>query len=277
MLGELPWMGVGQRWDGPADTGRFAAFGDRLRFVEPALPNDIASLPPGVAVIGHSSELPMATARSLQGPVLEQTAAQVRRLTPPWAGEHFCLNANAQPRILGYNFAPILNDAAIAAAVRNVRQVRQAYGCPVQLEVGPRYFAWQGRWDDHGAILEVCEETGCGIILDLSHHLCSMNNLGLPAHSGLSPRVLERTVELHLTGMGRHRESGFFHDCHAVAVPAQAWDLLAWVLDRSERLRAVTLEHSALVSTDEYESDLDRLLGAVSRAEPYLRGKGAAA
>lgn len=270
MFEELPWMGVGQRWDGPADTARFTACGDRLRFVEPALPNDVASLPEGFAVLGHSSELPMATAQPLTRHVLEQTAAQVQKLAPPWSGEHFCLNANARPRLLGYNFAPILNEAAIAAAVRNVRQVSLAYGCPVQLEVGPRYFAWEGRWDDHGAILEVSAETGCGIIVDLSHHLCSMNNLGLPGHAGLGRPVLERTVELHLTGMGRHRESGFFHDSHAVPVPDQVWDLLAWVLDRAENLRAVTLEHSAQVSADDYQADLERLLKGVSRAEPYL-------
>ncbi len=262
---ELPWLGVGQRWDGPEDAARLRWLGDPLAYLEPALPTRLAALPPGVPILAHSSELALATTGPLNPGMLEALTEQVRALAPPWAGEHFCLNSTIETGDLGYNFAPILDDETIRATAAHVAQVREAYGCPVAIEAGPRYFAWGERWDDHAAMLAVAERCDCPIIVDLSHHLCSMLNLGRAPSEGLSPGVLARTIEIHVTGLGRHSTPGFFHDSHSTPVPEEVWSLLAWVLERCPALRAVTLEHAADLSALDYERDLARLDELVTR------------
>lgn len=268
MWADLPWLGVGQRWDGPQDARRLRYFGDGLSYFEPALPMRREQRPRGVPLLAHSSELALATSGALNPAMLRRLAADVRELASPWAGEHFCLNSTIDTGDLGYNFAPLLDEPTIAATAANVRAVQRAYGCPLAIEAGPRYFAWDGRSDDHACMAEVAVRTDCAIIVDISHHLCTALNLGLAPEAGLSPAALERTVELHVTGIGAHRTRGFFHDSHDVAVPEEAWRLLAWALERTPNLRAVTLEHSAAVPDDVYERDLRRLQALVGQRGP---------
>ncbi|MBK9649043.1 MAG: DUF692 family protein [Deltaproteobacteria bacterium] len=178
-----------------------------------------------------------------------------------WAGEHFCLNLEHWHRRIPATTAPLLDDETVAATVRNLRALEAAYGCRVAIEAGPRYYTWGERWDDHGAMREVAEETGCPIIVDVSHHLCSMKNLGRDPRDGLTREVLERTIELHLTGLGRHSTPGYFYDSHATPVPDEAWRLFTWVLERCTSLKAVTLEHSEAVPAEAYQADVARVVG----------------
>lgn len=258
------WMGIGQRWDGPQDARRLHHLGHGVDYLEPALPTDFSSLPKGAALIAHSSELALATTGSLNGAMLAVLQAQVRRIGSPWAGEHFCLNSSIDTGDLGYNFAPILDDATLEATAHNVRIVQEAYGCTLAIECGPRYFPWCGRWDDHAAIVEIAEETDSFVLLDLSHHICTMLNLGRHPLDGLSERVLARTVEIHVTGIGKHRTPGFYHDCHSLPIPDVVWKALGEVLVQTPQLLGVTLEHDHHVADDDYARDLDRLGEMVS-------------
>jgi uncharacterized protein (UPF0276 family) len=140
-----------------------------------------------------------------------------------------------------------------------VRDLQGRYGCPIALEAGPRYLDMCG-WDDHGTILEISRATDCGILLDISHHLVSMFNLSRDPQDGLSPEVLERTVEMHITGLGRHSDGHHYHDFHGGPVAPEAWSLLEWVLPRTPNLKAVTLEHDSSVSEADYARDLERLV-----------------
>lgn len=261
----LPWLGIGQRWNGPQDAIRLRFLGAPIAYLEPALPLDLTAIPPGVPLLAHSSELAVATTDVLNPMMLATLTAQVRAIGSPWAGEHFCLTSTIPAGELGYNFAPPLDDETIAATAAHVEEIRDAYGCPVALEAGLRYFGWGDRWDDHAAILAVAERCDCAIILDLSHHLCSMLNLRRTPTDGLSAGVLARTIEIHVTGIGRHATPGFFHDSHTTPVSEEVWSLLAWTLDRTGALRAVTLEHDARLAEADYERDLARLDELVAR------------
>ena len=259
MWTELPFYGVGQRWDDDADRCRLPYLGQGIDFLEPALPTALDRLPSGVPLFAHSSELALATSGPLNPHMLATLAAQVRAVGSPWAGEHFCFNSSIETGELGYNFAPILDDTTLASTASHVRELEAAYGCTIALEAGPRYFGWGEAWDDHAMIADVAEETGCAIIIDLSHHLCSMLNLGRAPTDGLSPRVLGRTIELHVTGLGHHRTPGYYYDSHRTPVPEEVWALLTWTVARCPNLKALTLEHAAQVDDAAYAEDLRRL------------------
>jgi uncharacterized protein (UPF0276 family) len=255
---QIPRMGLGQRWDGePLDRIR-AFLGTAIDYIEPNLPLDLSGLPGGARLVTHCADLPLATTGDLNSELVNDLSRQVRSVSPPWTGEHFALASTQQTGNLGYNAAPILDDAAIEAGVRHVSFLQRAYGCPIALEAGPRYLDVCG-WDDHGAILRISKATDCGILVDLSHHIVSMLNLRRPLEDGLSPEVLERTVELHLTGIGRHKDGRHFHDFHGGAIAEEVWRLLGWLLPRAPNLKAVTLEHDRSVADQVYAADLTRL------------------
>lgn len=259
MWASVPRMGIGQRWEGEDPTRTLAFLGHGVDFVEPNLPLDLDGLlARGVPLITHSSEVAVASTGALNEEMVATLAEQIHRARPPWTGEHFALLTREVTGNLGYNAAPILDEATIDAGVAHARALEDRYGCPIALEAGPRYLEIGG-WDDYGAILRVSERTGCGILIDLSHHLVSMRNLGRDPQDGLTGAVLERTVEIHVTGVGRHRDGRHYHDCHGRPVPEDVWSLLAWVTPQAPNLKAVTLEHDATVADDAYAADLARL------------------
>jgi len=257
-LPELPYMGVGQRWDDASSAARLKYLGEGIDFIEPSLPVDLSALA-GLPMVTHSSELGLATSGELNARMLDAIADQVRQVAPPWTGEHFSLVSTIPSGDLGYNFAPILDDRTLEDTARNMLRLMERFGCPVALEAGPRYFP-MGGWDDYGAIYDVSVATGCPILLDLSHHIVSMHNLGRTPRCGLTAEVLERTMEIHVTGVGRHRSDDFLHDHHGSPVPDMAWELLDWVLQRTPALRAITLEHDATVPDAAYAKDLRKLV-----------------
>lgn len=257
MWDHIPFLGIGQRWDGPADARRLKHVGRGIDFIEPSLPTDTAPLEGVAPIVTHSSELAVAGTGPLNAAMVACLAAQIRAVSPPWTGEHFTLVSPAETGDLGYNFAPPLDDETIAAAVAHTHALTAAYGCPLALEAGPRYFPFRG-WNDHGALARIAAATGCGIILDISHHVATAGNLGIDPWDGLGD-VLPFVVEVHVTGLGRHRDGRHFYDHHGGPVHPQCWDLLEQVLPEVENVKGVVLEHSAAVPDDQYDRDLARL------------------
>ena len=77
-------------------------------------------------------------------------------------------------------------------------------------------------------ITQVVEETGCGLLLDISHAIISAHHLGLSAEEYMSRLPVQRLRELHFAGV--HNLDGWLQD-HLPALPAD-WDVLGWVLQR---------------------------------------------
>ncbi|MBK7758719.1 MAG: DUF692 family protein [Deltaproteobacteria bacterium] len=88
-----------------------------------------------------------------------------------------------------------------------------------------------------------------------------------PARRADARGARERTIELHLTGLGRHSTPGYFYDSHATPVPDEAWRLFTWVLERCTSLKAVTLEHSEAVPAEAYQADVARVVELVRERE----------
>jgi len=77
-------------------------------------------------------------------------------------------------------------------------------------------------------ITKVVEETGCGLLLDISHAKISAHHLGLTAQEYMSRLPVKRLRELHFAGV--HNLDGWLQD-HLSALPAD-WEVLGWVLER---------------------------------------------
>jgi uncharacterized protein (UPF0276 family) len=77
-------------------------------------------------------------------------------------------------------------------------------------------------------ICRLVKETGCGLLLDISHARIAAHALGLDAHEYMNALPVHRLRELHFTGL--HAIDGRLVD-HLPALESD-WPELAWVLDR---------------------------------------------
>lgn len=90
-------------------------------------------------------------------------------------------------------------------------------------------------------IAALVEKAQTHLLLDLHNIYANAQNFeGYDAWAYLRTVPLDRVVEIHLAG-GQHAE-GWYHDFHSRAVPEAVWEMLAYVLPRASRLRAIVLE-----------------------------------
>ena len=77
-------------------------------------------------------------------------------------------------------------------------------------------------------ITQVVEETGCGLLLDISHAMISAHHLGISAQEYMSQLPVKHLRELHFAGV--HNLNGWLQD-HLPVLPAD-WEVLKWVMGR---------------------------------------------
>ena len=77
-------------------------------------------------------------------------------------------------------------------------------------------------------VTQVVEQTGCGLLLDISHAMISAHHLGISAQEYMSQLPVKSLRELHFAGV--HDQNGWLQD-HLPALPAD-WEILSWVIER---------------------------------------------
>jgi uncharacterized protein (UPF0276 family) len=77
-------------------------------------------------------------------------------------------------------------------------------------------------------IRQVLDETGCGLLLDISHARIAAHHLGLDEQEYMAQLPVDRLRELHFTGL--HNLNGRLQD-HLEALQ-EDWPILDWVMER---------------------------------------------
>jgi uncharacterized protein len=90
-------------------------------------------------------------------------------------------------------------------------------------------------------IATMVERAQTHLLLDLHNVYSNSKNFeGYDAWAFLRTVPLDRVIEIHLAG-GQQSE-GWYHDFHSNPVPEPVWEMLAYVVARASRLRAIVLE-----------------------------------
>ena len=87
---------------------------------------------------------------------------------------------------------------------------------------------------------ELCQRTGCGLLLDLHNLYVNAVNLELDADKFLDELKLGFVGEIHVAG--GNKLYGVYLDSHAGPCPAEVWRLLRKVVPRCPNLAGVTFE-----------------------------------
>ena len=224
-----------------------------------------AAVMPGLPVLVHGDN-------HLSGPGLlpqrdvDDLAALLDETRSRWFSVHLEYRTAEEFEALrssGYAAPDMPRDEAMERIVRRAEQLRRSLAVPLLLENLPH---WPAQTTDLAAepdfIAEALLETGCDMLLDLSHSRVSGERLGLPDDEYLFRLPLGRVVEVHVSGP--RPKNGILRDVHE-PMAEEDYTLLGWLLRRT-RPEAITLEYWK--DADAHAEQLLRLMEIVGETEP---------
>jgi len=190
-------------------------------------------------LIPHGLDLSLGSADGIDPAYLDQFAALIERIAPPWWSEHLAFT-RAGGVSIGHLAALPYTHEAVDTVVRNVEFVRCAIESPLILENVTASVLVPGCEMDEAAFLtEVLRQTHCGWLCDVTNlHTNAVNN-GADPDIELDRWPWERVVQMHFAG--GHWRDGILIDSHACPTSPEVWRLLDKAVARSS-VKGIILE-----------------------------------
>jgi uncharacterized protein (UPF0276 family) len=188
----------------------------------------------------------------LDSVALERARRLAALYATPWAAEHLQrVHTTRGDAFVDYVFPPLYTEDLLADYVRNARALREALGLPLALEPIPTYLALPvGGLGEVEFVSRFYAESGCAMLLDISHAWLSAHYAGIPPREFVAALPLDRVVELHVAGVEPDRDLG--GPWIGAAVPdRELLDLAVYAAERAPGLRAVTFDAFSSALTPE--------------------------
>ena len=190
----------------------------------------------------HGLGLSLGTPGPLNRRYLERFKAVCDAADARWASEHIAFTRAADIDLGHLN--PICpGPDAFAVLSDHITEVMETLSRPLLLENITSHVRVQGRWSETEFMNRLCEQTGCGILLDVTNLYINSRNHDFDAHAWLRELTPSAIRQLHVVGYS-HRD-GRFEDLHAEATQDEVLELMhaavayadvqAIVLERDER------------------------------------------
>ncbi len=207
----------------------------------------------------HGVSLSVGSTDPLDRAYLRKLKALAARTRAHWVSDHLCWTG-----VVGRNthdLLPLPYDAATLRHVaRRVKQVQDELERPLVLENPSTYLEYaRSSMSEWEFLTELCEATGCGLLLDVNNVYVSAYNHGFDPRRYVDGIPADRVVQVHLAGhtnVGTH-----ILDTHSGRAIAPVWKLY-------ERLLARTGPVSTLF---EWDADIPPLATVVREAAKARR------
>jgi len=205
----------------------------------------------------HGVSLSVGSTDPLDRGYLQKLKALAKRTRARWVSDHLCWTG-----VLGRNTHDLLplpyDKATLRHVTRRVRQVQDALERPLVLENPSSYLEYErSTMTEWEFLSELCDATGCGLLLDVNNVYVSAVNHGFSPEAYLAGLPADRVGQIHLAG---HSDMGaYLFDTHDGPVIDPVWDLYRAALRRFGRV-------STLVEWDEHIPELDVVCAEADRA-----------
>ncbi|MFA6557585.1 MAG: DUF692 family multinuclear iron-containing protein, partial [Candidatus Obscuribacterales bacterium] len=158
---------------------------------------------------------------------------------------------------------------ALKHVVKRVKVAQETVQRPLLLENISYYMQMPGsQMDEVDFLAEVLEKADCGLLLDVNNVYVNSVNHNFDPYAYIDRLPLDRTVQIHVAGHGYGDE--LLIDTHGAAVIEPVFELLEYVLKRTE-VKAVMLERDQNYPTfSEILSELAQIRAIVERVQPAL-------
>lgn len=217
------------------------------------------------AISLHGVGLSLGSAEGLDEEHLARIAALVQRIEPAAVSDHVSWSVTG-----GVYFNDLLplpyDDDALAILVRNVTRFQEAIGRAVMVENPSTYLRHvQSDRPEPQFLAELCERSGCGLLLDVNNVFVSTENQGDDAQAYLAAIAHLPIGEIHLSGhhLRQIGNRSIRIDDHGSPVSDPVWALY-------ERALELIGPRPTLIEWDSALPPLETLLGEASKAQTRL-------
>ena len=183
----------------------------------------------------HSVGLSLGSAEGVNCEELEQLAALCDRYDPACVSDHLSWSGSANNRCPDLLPVPYTREC-LDHFTRQVVLVQDRLQRPILIENPSRYLAFTGdEMDEAEFLAELCQRTGCGLLLDINNIEVSATNLGLDPFAMLDAIDPALVGEVHLAGhaVEQHEDGPFLIDDHGSAVSDLTWRLFERFIARA--------------------------------------------
>ena len=217
------------------------------------------------AISLHGVGLSLGSAEGLDEAHLARIATLVRRLEPAAVSDHVSWSVTG-----GVYFNDLLpvpyDDKALATIVRNVVRFQEAIGRPVMVENPSTYLRHaQSDRAEPQFLAELCQRSGCGLLLDVNNVFVSTENHGDDAQAYLAAIAHLPIGEIHLSGhhLRQIGNRAIRIDDHGSPVSDPVWALY-------EQALSLIGPRPILVEWDSALPPLETLLAEAGKAQVRL-------
>ena len=232
-------------------------------FTQPKSRERLRTLAKKYPLLVHSLGMSLGTPGPLDAERLARLAQVVADADPLWVSEHvgFCRTDEVE---LGH-FNPVRPvPESVRIMADHAREMAEACGRPVLLENITTSLRIKGSLSETEFLNRLSEESGCGLLFDVTNLFVNSRNHGFDPRSWLRDIDPQRIVQLHVVGYSY--ADGRWHDTHEQAIQDDLWELVLDVLAYAP-VQAVIIERDAnYPPVDEIESELRRLKQAAHDA-----------
>ena len=210
----------------------------------------------------HSLGLSLGTPGPLDPARLDAFARLVEIADPEWISEHIAFTRAGEVDLGHLN--PVRPTRAAAQLVaEHARQVSERCGKPLLLENITSHLQLQGELSEPEFLNAVCEQAGCGLLLDVTNLYINSRNHQFDPLAWVYALDPARIWQMHIVGYSK--EDGRWTDNHAQPIQPDLLDL-AGAIAAYAPLRAVILERdSQFPATDLMEAELAKLRSLCAR------------
>lgn len=199
-------------------------------------------------IVMHGVSLNVGSTGALDREYLHKLKQLARRTRARWVSDHLCWTG-----VAGINTHDLLpmpyTDESLRHVAGRVRQIADILERPVVLENPSTYLEFTAStWRECDFLAALCEESGCGLLLDVNNVYVSSFNHGFDAAEYIDALPVDRTVQIHLAG---HTNRGtHILDTHSDNVIDAVWALYRRATSRMGRVSTLLEWDEAIPSFD---------------------------
>ena len=230
-----------------------------------ATPALLETLRERYAISLHGVGLSLGSADGLDQDHLSRIADLVRRIEPAAISDHVSWSVTG-----GVYFNDLLpipyDEEALATIARNVMRFQEAIGRPVMVENPSTYLRHaQSDRAEPQFLAELCQRSGCGLLLDVNNVFVSTENHGDDARAYLAAVAHLPIGEIHLSGhhLRQIGNRSIRIDDHGSPVSDQVWALY-------EHALSLIGPRPTLIEWDSALPPLETLLAEAGKAQERL-------
>ena len=209
-------------------------------------------------LVMHGVSLSLGSSDPIDKDYLKQLKELACRVEPEWISDHLCWTGVQGLNIHDLLPIPYTYEAA-THIVSRIQQVQDFLGRPILIENVSSYLTYkQSELSEWDFILEIVQQAGCYILLDVNNVYVSSVNHQFNPLEYIHSMPANRVAQIHLAGHANH--GNYIVDTHDAPIVQEVWDLYAATI---RHLGAV----STMVERDDNMPPFTDLLHEINRAK----------